>query len=420
MTAPMAETRMPRPGEFRNPAAVTRRALSVPLHTNEEIDELIARLDSPTRATPTVIVSTRNSGQMLGVSPRKLADRLGDRATVYVVTTAALAWRLDRRPEYRTYGGAIRVVGAAGSGEVIRTDRDPANVIDRVSDAVDAEIRRMSSRPRTGGIPGPALPAPCLTPAPTPLDVLRRRAAHPADAPLDTDPQTVHDGPDARPQTPVGDSEIERLRRGVELLNDAVEAGRRAVSHLREELSESQQIVVRLEAELDSEREARTSAEHRAAAATRELTAARAEIERLRAELGSEHSPLFSDPEEQFRDDVQRTWLRTVSESERKNYPLRGFRLGPEFLGSLNIPQAPRAKIVEVVVDVLTRRARDGVTGGAPARRQWPGRRRRSDCPQRRRDRIPRQHPQQHPTGAAADVVGADRRHRRARPRRPP
>lgn len=311
----MAAPQMPHPGEVAALAAATRRNLSIAIHTREEIADLIAHLDSPARTTPTVIVSPRNSSQLLGVSPRKLAEALIDRAKVYVITTAALAWALDERPEYRTYGGAVRVVGRAGSGEVIRTDREPDRIIDRIVAVVDAEASRMAPAPAPATEPDFEITP---TVAPTPLDLARRR----------TDRSAVENPPC-----------------GTE------------ITSLRGDLASAQQLVVILEAELDAEREARTSAEHRAAAAARELTAARAEIERLRAELAAEDSPLFSDPEEQFRDDVQRSWLRTVSESERKNYPLRGFRLGPEFLSSLEMPQAPRAKIVEVVVDVLTRRA---------------------------------------------------------------
>lgn len=107
------------------------------------------------------------------------------------------------------------------------------------------------------------------------------------------------------------------------------------------------------------ERAARKKAEERAAGATRDLASARSEITRLRAAIAEENLPLFSDPEEQFRDDVQRSWLRQVAEHERGNWPLRDFRLGPEFLSNLDLPQAPRRKIIEVVVDVLTRRAFD-------------------------------------------------------------
>ena len=108
---------------------------------------------------------------------------------------------------------------------------------------------------------------------------------------------------------------------------------------------------------LEKERAKRTGAEEKAAAANRQLVAARAEIERLRAELAVETAPLFADPEEQFRYDTARCWLRQVAEAERGMWPLREFRVGPAFLPSLDIPQAPRAKILEVVVDVLTRRA---------------------------------------------------------------
>ena len=318
----MAAPHIPHPGEVAAITATTRRNLSTAIHSRDEVADLITHLDSPARTRPTVIISPRNSSQLLGVSPRRLAEALVDRARVYVLTTAALAWELDARPEYRTYGGAVRVVGSDGCGEVIRTDRDPERTIDRIVAAVEAEAARMDPAPA----PAPAAktePAPQIstTPAPTPLDLFRRSpyptAAEPA---------------------------------------PAVPAGAETAA-LRVSLARAQETAVSLETALDEERTLRSTAEARTAAVARELTAAHAEIDRLRAVLDAESAPLFSDPEERFRDDVQRTWLRTVSETERRDHPLRAFRLGPEFLGSLDLPQAPRTKIVEVVVDVLTRRA---------------------------------------------------------------
>jgi hypothetical protein len=263
------------------PGAAPRRLI-----TPVEVAELIEFVNSPSRRVPVVIMSPARGSARYPVSPSELADELNTTAQVHVIDTSALCWELDGHPGLRTYGGAVRVVGANGFSAVIRTDGDPDHAFDRILDATESAARRMPQRRST-----PPPPTACTN----------------------------------QEQPGVG--------------GDAA-----FLDHLT--------VVAR-------ERAARKKAEERAAGATKDLASARSEITRLRAEIDTENLPLFSDPEEQFRDDVQRTWLRQVSEHERGSWPLRDFRLGPEFLSNLDIPQAPRKKIIEVVVDVLTRRAFD-------------------------------------------------------------
>jgi len=205
------------------------------------------------------------------LTPNDVAEELRDVAEVYALSRGELAWELDPYREYRTYGGAVRVIGGSSTtGAVIRTDGNLDAAFNRIINAAGAISRKM---PRLHAVPSPAVEV---------------------------------DG---------GDTELVR------------------------------------------EREARKRAEERAAANARELTAARSEIARLRAEIAAETAPLFADDEEQFRDEVQRSWLRQIAEPERDEWLLRQYQVGPEFLGNLDLPQAPREKIIEVVVDVLTRRA---------------------------------------------------------------
>lgn len=121
----------------------------------------------------------------------------------------------------------------------------------------------------------------------------------------------------------------------------------------------SEQRAADAEAALEREKSARRRAEDL-------LAAAKAKIASLEAERVDE-SALFSDPEEQFRDEVTRAWLRSTPEADRGVFPLRDYVLGREFLDSLGTVPAPRAKVVGVVVDVLTRRAYD-----IPARQVHP------------------------------------------------
>lgn len=65
--------------------------------------------------------------------------------------------------------------------------------------------------------------------------------------------------------------------------------------------------------------------------------------------------PAFLDPEEQFRHEVLVTWAELVPAGEKAARPLPAYRVGPEFLPSLEVAGAGlRPKVVRVVVEVLT------------------------------------------------------------------
>jgi hypothetical protein len=66
----------------------------------------------------------------------------------------------------------------------------------------------------------------------------------------------------------------------------------------------------------------------------------------------------YDDPEQQFRHEVTIEWERSVQGSDRTTRPLRAYVVGSNFLPSLSrLEGVPRAKVVEVCVDVLTGRA---------------------------------------------------------------
>lgn len=70
--------------------------------------------------------------------------------------------------------------------------------------------------------------------------------------------------------------------------------------------------------------------------------------------------PLFDDPEEQFRHDVQEAYLRRWPPAERSHRTLRDYTVGKDFLASVNDPKftlASYEQILNTVVDVLTRHA---------------------------------------------------------------
>ncbi|MGW1616765.1 hypothetical protein ACWCQZ_46745 [Streptomyces sp. NPDC002285] len=92
----------------------------------------------------------------------------------------------------------------------------------------------------------------------------------------------------------------------------------------------------------------------------------RREVQRLTKKLragpgaGPDTAVVYADPERQFRYEVEQHWLTSVPESEREVRALAGYRLGRDWLASLEaIELVGRRKILDVVVDVLTGRVVD-------------------------------------------------------------
>lgn len=67
---------------------------------------------------------------------------------------------------------------------------------------------------------------------------------------------------------------------------------------------------------------------------------------------------VFDDPEKQLRWEIEQAWLTGTPESERGE-ALSNYRLGPQFLKSMDADIVPRAKTVRVMVDVLAGHAWD-------------------------------------------------------------
>lgn len=110
-----------------------------------------------------------------------------------------------------------------------------------------------------------------------------------------------------------------------------------------------------------------------AAQLRQQLAAAEATIDELRQQLSAATRPgepaaqmgdqtaripvVYSAPEQQLRHEITLQWLQHLPEPERDDWPLRDYTLSASFLANFDTDLAPRARIVDVVVDVLTRRA---------------------------------------------------------------
>jgi hypothetical protein len=93
----------------------------------------------------------------------------------------------------------------------------------------------------------------------------------------------------------------------------------------------------------------------------------------------------FADPDQQLRFEIELAWALRVTAPEKADYPLPDFVIGPRFSASLEKLQGvTRGKVLDVIVDVLTGRAKDSAgrrqhrlrsssAGGSPTRSREDG-----------------------------------------------
>lgn len=110
---------------------------------------------------------------------------------------------------------------------------------------------------------------------------------------------------------------------------------------------------------------------------------------KLKASTGwsgiSDYSGAFNDPEDQFRFEVALAWAHRIPADQKAQLALAPYVVGPKFLASLAATEGvSRAKVVDVVVEVLTGLAKTSATraphmlringtGGSPARHRDDG-----------------------------------------------
>jgi hypothetical protein len=94
---------------------------------------------------------------------------------------------------------------------------------------------------------------------------------------------------------------------------------------------------------------------------------------------------LFPDRDQQLRFEISMAWAMRVSPAEKDDFPLPDFDIGPGFIPAFDRLQGvSHEKVLDVIVDVLTGRAKDtpgrrmhrrrmGSAGGAPVRKRDDG-----------------------------------------------
>ncbi len=212
----------------------------------------------------------------------------------------------------------------------------------------------------------PPAPTPAATmPAPRPTPAIfdrKRKAAEPAvrptavpePEPVVEAPAAVSAGPRPGPPPPVS---VARLQGDLERVSVEVRSLRGDLAALRDEL--------RL---VDEER---TKAQTRVVRLEIELARTRTRLRSTRSQPAppeDDDGPWFSDPEHQFRYEVEAAWVRRIPPGQKGERPLHAYALGPNFLSSVvTIQGISRHKIVDVVVEVLT-----GIAIDMPAREVHP------------------------------------------------
>jgi hypothetical protein len=249
--------------------------------------------------------------------------------------------------------------------------------------------------PGTSGTTGGPQPAAAAKPpapsAPTrprisPADLAAGRplgrpaaAAPPPDGPTQRGPGQIgpgHDDPAGRPlpagfpasQRPVAPAQRSGPPTGLppigwaaqkKQLTAQIEALTATVATLRDEVERRIVVERQLQRELDEFEERTRAAEAEAKRAKSDLRAKNSQLKQARG--ATSPSPVFADPETQFRHDVYLAWLHRIREPDRERLALRDdWALGPDFLDSLDRLQGiDRSKVLDVVVEVLTGLAKD-------------------------------------------------------------
>jgi len=126
---------------------------------------------------------------------------------------------------------------------------------------------------------------------------------------------------------------------------------KRTIEYLQHQLRSSEELLARREAELASQRAKYRDADKKRQDLVKKVQALTAQQAREADDL----SHAFADAEEQFRFEVRLTWVRMISAGEKADRPLAEYRLGPDFLRTLDtLEGVSRDKVVAVVVEVLT------------------------------------------------------------------
>lgn len=388
------------------------------IDTLDAVSAYVADVTDPHRDVPIVTISCASDTNAPRVDPA-LIDRLvpDGAARLYQYGTADIAWTANRAlPQFVVvFGGAVRVIrpnptpGDPTHLHPIFTTRpgdDPTLTARRVASEVARRIRPTHLRSVTTTQPPARPPAAAATPTALPSEVLGAapEATPDLDALSTAEPQhpaapAPDPAADAAADAARADRQREDLSRSNVELADLLLSARRREAATRAVLTSLQRehealkartetladevqtlragedprwkaLVETLRLERDGTRRerdelalARAAEARRADAAETALSAERRKIKALTTKTEALTARVhgrgaYTDPAEQFHYEIETAWLHTVPEDQRTGeHALRGYRLGPDFLTSVDgLDGVKRDKIIAAVLDVLINR----------------------------------------------------------------
>lgn len=273
--------------------------------TGATVGSLLSFLDSPSRTTPVLVLSTRVGNEL--VLPISSIRAKEPHLPLYVLTDKesvdAVCNHQDEK--YAVFGGAIRVIAKGNRTDVVLRPQGLRGIqisLNRLPSAIEKAWAAFPNKaPATNG----SATQPDATSQRITEEVARALAQH-------TCPHT---------------ETVERLQRDLATVTAINEKHRKRIEVLE-----------------------------RAAATTK------AALDAVEQTDQTDPAQVFSDPEQQFRYEVEQAWLTHLPEASRDEWPLREYQLGPDFVDSITDPKfqmASNEHIVSTAVDVITRRAYD-------------------------------------------------------------
>ena len=345
-----------------------------------DVGILVSRIFDSSRDGALVVVSPASDTNRPRIDTKVLAQRLAPGTELAVLDSMTASERLSDTvdPQFQVYGGGIRVILAGAA----RTDHWRRHRLFRVYPGDDADSACLDIAEYVTshqGVGGPHQSGPGggpqkalsddqmaalnrfrasldITPStPTPARRVPRPGPGPAPAPkpgsvpkpgphrlASATPAPAAPAPPASAVTGISAAELRNL------LNTQTE---RIANKLRSSIIDDLMLL------LDSDHESLARERSRADAAEEELDHLRRRMTDQEERRG--YPRVYSDPEKQFRWEVEYEWL-TGNPEEERGESLNSYIIGEGFLDSMEAELLRgRAKIIQVVVDILSGHAWD-------------------------------------------------------------
>lgn len=318
-------------------------------HRNE-VDQLIDRILDPTRRDALVLVSVASDTNQPRIDLTELVDATTDlpcHIALLATPEASLALSDTTHGRIQCYGGAVRILlpGATLQDHPYRHPTfttfppldDPHETIQRIARRLE-RLEWATTTPTPArhldiqAKPLPHIPKPGAwlnTPAPP--------SQPQPPAPHHSDPPTIPDPTDST-EAPTSPSDLTELTAELAALRQTLTQ----LPHLVETIVTAALTDLFGAGDETAQRQRAEAAEER----INELTSA------LLDQRPDTHAHVYTDPTQQLAWEIEQRWLTRDPEPERK--PRQPYTLAPGFLADLERGLVPRARVVDVVCDILT------------------------------------------------------------------